>query len=94
MRAYVELAVMYKGDNVFFFTSLGTRVSKPFEPWISYCELGGINSGACIYYYGVIGLHTGLMPGYCIVDLKKLTMWLLSRVNSLMPAIIIVVSLD
>ena len=34
------------------------------------------------------------MPGYCIVDLKKLIMWLLSRVNSLMPAIIIMVSLD
>ena len=44
MRAYVELAVIYQGDNVGVFTSLGIRVSKPFEPWISYCELGGINS--------------------------------------------------
>ena len=34
------------------------------------------------------------LSSYCIVDLKKLTMWLLSRVNSLMPAIIIMVSLD
>ena len=29
------------------------------------------------------------MPAYCIVDLKKLIMWLLSRIYSLMPAIII-----
>ena len=84
MQAYGELAVIYSGDNMLlFFNSIGTRVSKPFEPWISHCELVGITY-VCgvelthwhlyllLQCHWINSVHALLMAGYCICEFEEI----------------------